>query len=228
MPRSPAAKFLAAFTLACATASAQAPGKPLYAEARMLVLVPPVYPKQALEKGQAATVEGFGTVRTDGLLEGIRIEATPSLDAFESTVMEVAPMMRLQPRIDAATCGAYETSGHVTFWFEIVDGKPKLSYGAHVPTGSAAAAIHVDRKPVHTVNPLYPAKLARSPNAPKESLQIAYVAVAADGAVTGVTLAPALYYRDFEPLLVAALRQWKYAPQPSRWCAEVRFNMALQ
>lgn len=228
MPRPPAAKLLAAFTLACATATAQAPARPLYAEGRMLVLVPPAFPKQALEKGQSATVEVFGTVRTDGLLEGIRIEATPPVEAFESAAMEVAAMMRLQPRIDAATCGAYETSGHVTFWFEIVDGKPKLSYGAHVPTGSTAAEIHVDRKPVHTVNPLYPAKLARSPNAPKESLQIAYVAVAADGAVTGVTLAPALYYRDFEPLLVAAIRQWKYAPQPARWCAEVRFNMALQ
>ncbi|HQZ45355.1 MAG TPA: hypothetical protein PK042_04525 [Usitatibacteraceae bacterium] len=228
MTRSLAATFLAALSLASGGTAAQAPGKPLYAEGRMLVLVPPDFPRQALEQGRTAMVEVFGTIRTDGLLEGIRIEATPPIEAFESAVMEVAPMFRLQPRIDAATCGAFDTSGHVTFWFEIADAKPKVSYGVHAPTGSAAPEIHVDRKPVHMVNPLYPARLARSPNAPREILQVAYVAVAGDGAVTGVTLAPMLHYREFEPLISAAVRQWKFAPQASRWCGEVSFNMTLK
>ncbi len=228
MRRTLAAALLAAPLLAAAQAPAPGPAKPLYAEGRMLVLVPPDYPAEAFAKGLTAKVEVFGTIRTDGLLEAIRIESTPPHEAFESAVMDVAPLWRLQPRIDGRRCAAFETSGHVTLWFEIADGKPKVSYGAHVPAGSGEAGIRIDRSPVRSVNPLYPARLARSPNAPRESLQVAYVAVADDGAVIGVTLAPVLYYREFEPLLAAAIRRWKYAPQDGRWCAEVSFNMKLE
>ncbi len=220
---------------ALAASEAQAPpatppaAKPLYAEGRVVVLVAPKFPPAALQAGLKGRVDVYATVHTDGSLEGIRIEATPPLEPFESAVMAVAPLWRLQPRIDDRRCQAYETAGHVTIWFDIdKEGKPHVSYGAHVPPGSTPSVIHADRQPVQMVNPLYPASLARNPRAPRSSLQVAYVAVSDDGSVTGITLAPALYYRDFEPLLAAAIRQWKFAPQPSRWCGEIQFNMTLE
>jgi hypothetical protein len=205
----------------------QAPEVPLYAEGRMLILVAPSYPKEELAKGNSAKVDVFGTIGTDGLLKNVRIEANPAGEAFESVVMDVVPLWRLQPRIVPPGCGAADARGHVTIWFEIADGKPKVSYAARSPEGTPAPEIRTDRKPVHLVPPLYPKKLAEDPKTPKAILQVAYVGVAEDGAVTGVTVAPMLYYREFEPLLWAAIRQWKYAPQDRPWCGEVRMSMSL-
>lgn len=207
--------------------AAPVPEKLLYDEGRMLVLVAPRFPEPALAKGETGKVEVTGTVRTDGRLENVRVEGTPPNPLLEIAVIDVLPLWRLQPRIAMPGCEAAETEGRVTIWFDIEGGKPKVSYAARAPAGAADPGIRTDRKPVRFVAPLYPQKLALDPKAPKAVLQVAYVAVAGDGAVTGVTVAPMLHYREFEPLLAAAVRQWKYAPQPSAWCAEVRFHMTL-
>lgn len=201
--------------------------KPLYEEGRMLLLVAPTFPKEALAAGRTASVEVYATIKTDGRLEDVRIEANPPDEAFESAVMDVVPGWRMQPRLATPYCSAYDTAGHVTLWFEIADGKPKVSFGAHVPVGAKPTGIVSDRKPVDMVAPLYPARLAADPRTPRNILQVAYVAVADDGSVTGVTLAPMLYYRDFEPFVVAAARQWKFAPADGPWCGEIQLNMTL-
>jgi hypothetical protein len=219
--------LVAGAAVTSAAAAEEASDAPLYAEGRMLVLVSPAYPKEELAKAQAVEVNVAGRIRTDGGLENVRIEASPRVAAFELAVMNVLPLWRLQPRITSPGCGAVEAEGRVTIWFEVADGKPKVSYAARPATGAPAPEIRTDRKAVHMVAPLYPKKLAEDPKTPRAILQVAYVGVAEDGAVTGVTVAPMLYYREFEPLLWAALRQWKYAPQDSPWCAEVRFHMAL-
>jgi TonB family protein len=227
MPRTLALLLLLATAPLAAPAAEPAPDKPLYAEGRMLVLVAPRFPKDALARGQTGKVEVFGTVRTDGRLENIRIEATPPGEPFESAVMDVAPLWRLQPRIVSPGCSAEDTEGRVTIWFEIDGARPKVSYGTRPPAGSVAPEIVLDRKPDRMVGPQYPPKLAADPKMPKSILQVAYVAVAEDGAVTGVTVAPLLHYREFEPYVAAALRQWKYPRQHAPWCTEVQFNMEL-
>ncbi len=73
-----------------------------------------------------------------------------------------------------------------------------------------------------------PAKFAVDPRTPKAVLQVAYVGVAEDGSVINVTLAPMLYYREFEQDIFEAVRQWKYAPQALPWCGEAVFNLALE
>ena len=228
MPRSLAVMLLAATFALPAFAADPAPGKLAYAEGRMLVLVAPRFPKEALAKGEIGSVNVLGTVRTDGSLENVRIEANPTNAAFESAVMDVVPLWRLQPRIVMPGCGATETEGHVTIWFDIANGKPKVSYGTRPPAGRPPAPIHNDRRPVRTFTPLYPEKFALDPKAPKSMVQLAYVSVAEDGAVTGVTVAPMLYYRDFEPNIVAAMRQWKFERQDEPWCGEFELSMALQ
>lgn len=222
-----AATAMPALAATPATAPAPAPEKPLYQDAGMLVLVAPAFPKDQLAAGRTARVDVTATVRTDGTLQDIRLSANPPADAFATAVMDVVSLWRLQPRIVTPACMARETPARVAIWFDIVNGAPKVSYGTSRPEGVAPAELHTDRQPVTMVTPLYPKRLLQDPNAPRAILQVAYVAVAEDGAVTGVTLAPMLHYRDFEPLIAAAVRQWKYAPQPRRWCAEVRFHMTL-
>jgi TonB family protein len=210
-------------------AAAKAPEKLRYVEGAMLVLVAPAYPKAALARGETATVRVAGTIQTDGRLEIDKVESRAPDDAFALAVREAAKLWRMQPRIVTPSCDAVEVRSEVTVWFEIVDGKPKVSYAVKgPPQGSPPPQIHKDRAPIRSIAPEYPAKLAFEPNTPKSIPQIAYIGVAESGDVINVTLAPLLYYREFEHLIALAIRQWKYEPQESRWCGETVFRMTLE
>ncbi len=222
------AALLAAFSLAAAPLEAQEPATPVYAEGRMLVMVAPEFPEKALARGESARVMVSGTIRTTGRLDNIRIEAKPPSEAFESAVMEVAHLWRLQPRIVSPECGATEAPARIELWFETADGKPKVSFTPSRPlTGTVTPEIFRDRKPLRFTLPRYPAVLARDPRTPKLVVQLVYLGVAGDGAVTNVTVAPLLFYRDFEPHIVAAARHWKFAPQDRSWCAELELRFDL-
>lgn len=236
MPQTLAVTTLAATALLSVAVAAQAPTAPApavttpeklkYVEGGMLVLLAPSYPKGALAQGETAVVTATGTIQTDGRLENVRFESSVLNEAFVTAVRDAARLWRMQPRIVPPQCSATETEGQVTFWFEIAEGKPKVSYAVKTPpAGAAAAAIFNDRKPTQAFAPQFPPKLAADPKAPAAVLQIAYVGVAASGEVINVTLAPALYYREFEPYITQALRHWKYAPRGEPWCAEAVFLM---
>jgi TonB family protein len=227
MLRSLALTLLAAAAVLPAPAVAQVADKLYYAEGGMLVLLAPAFPREALARGESATVTVAGNVQTDGRLEDVLIETVPPNAAFESAVRQVVPLWRLQPRIVSPGCGAAETAGRVTIWFEIEDGKPRVRYAAARPAG-LKPEIRNDRPPVRAFAPKYPAKFAVDPKTPKSVLQVAYLGVSEDGSVINVTLAPMLYYRDFEQDIVEAVRQWKYAPQALPWCGEAVFNLALE
>jgi TonB family protein len=240
MLRSLAATLLAGTSLVPAPAPAQAPDKAppafakageklMYVEGGMLVLLAPTYPKEALAGGKTATVTVLGTIQTDGRLENVRIESNAPDESFGVAVRQAAQLWRMQPAIVPPACGATETEAHVTIWFEIADGKPKVSYSAVRPgTATATPRIYNDRKPIRSVTPQYPAKLAADPKTPKSLTQVAYIGVTEDGSVTSVTVAPMLYYREFEPLIALAVRQWKYAPQGEPWCGESVFHLTLE
>lgn len=194
----------------------------------MLVMVPPEYPKEALARGLVGKVTVTGTIRTTGHLADIRIDASPPDSAFESAVMEVAALWRLQPRIVSPDCGASEAPARVTIWFEIAGGKPKVSFTpSPAPAGIAPPEIHRDRKPVRFTLPGYPRGLASHPRTPELIVQLVYLGVAADGSVTNVTVSPLFFNRDFEPHIVAAARHWKFAPQASSWCGEMELRFDL-
>ncbi len=217
---------IAAQAPAASAPAPKAPEKLKYVEGGMLVLLAPAYPREALALGETAVVTATGTIQTDGRLENLRFESSVLNEAFVTAVRDAARHWRMQPRIVPPQCNATETEGQVTFWFEIADGKPKVSYAVKPPpAGAAAAAIFNDRKPTQAIAPQFPPKLAADPKAPATVLQIAYVGVAASGDVINVTLAPALHYREFEPYISEALRHWKYAPQGEPWCAEAAFLM---
>lgn len=207
-------------------AAGKAPEKLKYVEGGMLVLLAPAYPKEALAQGEMAVVTATGTIQTDGRLENVRFESSVLNETFVAAVRDAARLWRMQPRILPPQCNATETEGQVTFWFEIADGKPKVSYSVKAPAaGTATPAIVNDRAPVQAYAPQFPPKLAADPRVPGSVMQVAYVGVAASGEVINVTLAPVLYYREFEPYITQALRHWKYAPQAEPWCAEAVFVM---
>ena len=138
-------------------------------------------------------------MRTDGGLDNASIDPGAGNEAFAAAVKTVVPLWRLQPRIDPSSMPRHRGKARVSLWFDIANGQPKVSYGTRAARGREAPDIRTDRKPDRMVAPLYPQKLAMDPNAPKAILQVAYVAVAEDGSVTGVTVAPMLHYREFEP-----------------------------
>lgn len=210
---------------AAATAPAAEPGKLQYVEGGMLILVAPTYPRDALARGETAVMTVSGTIQTDGRLEDVRVEGDALSPSFEAEVRRSAQLWRMQPRIVPPLCGATEAAAQVTIWFEIAEGKPKVSYGVRPPE-NAAPAIYKDRAPVRAVAPVYPPRLAANPAVPRPLRQIAYVGVSAAGDVINVTLAPLLYYREFEPALSSAIHQWKYAPQDASWCAELVFLLS--
>jgi len=224
LAQSPAAAAAAPAATPAATPAPE-PDKLLYVEGGMLVLIAPSYPREALARGETAVLTVSGTIQTDGRLEDVRVGGDALSPSFEAEVRRSAQLWRMQPRIVPPLCGATETAGEVTVWFEIDEGKPKVSYGVR-PPAAAAPAIYKDRAPVRAVAPAYPPRLAANPNVPRPLRQIAYVGVSAAGDVINVTLAPLLYYREFEPALSRALHQWKYAPQEAPWCAELVFFLS--
>ena len=210
-------------------AAPKAPEKLRYVEGAMLVLVAPAYPKASLARGETATVAVTGTIQTDGRLEITKVDSRAPNESFGLAVREAAKLWRMQPRIVPPACDAVETQAQVTIWFEIENGKPKVSYAVKgPPEGAAPPQIFKDRAPTRSIAPEYPAKLAFEPNTPKSIPQIAYIGVAESGDVINVTLAPMLYYREFEHLIALAIRQWKYEPQERRWCGETVFRMTLE
>lgn len=202
-----------------------------YAEAQVLVLLAPSYPKEAFVRGESGQVEVVGTVQGDGTLRNPRVSSKPQNAAFEIAVMDVIKHWRFQPKVETPGCGFRETDAKLTIWFDIAGGKvgspakPKVSHSRGEPVVPASVAlappeILVSRDPVRAVTPAYPESLARAANKPGPLAQLAYVGVAADGSVQSVTLAPVLYFQDFQQTVYPALANWRFAPQPVAWCGE--------
>ena len=218
------------------TALAQAPAaepapKLRYSEGQILVLVAPSYPKDALAKGLTGRVEIVGTVQGDGRIKNPRITSIPPSTEFEMAVMDVLTHWRFQPRVETPACGFVPSDARLTLWFDIENGKPKVSHSKGGPAAPASVAlaapeIVTTRAPVKAMAPSYPAALAGKGNAPATVTQIAYVGVKADGSVATVTLAPALYYQEFQTTVFPALGSWRFAPTGSPWCGEfeLQFN----
>lgn len=207
-------------------APAPAPAQKLrYAEAQVLVLLAPNYPKDAYVRGDSAQVDVVGTVQGDGTLRNPRVSSFPQNPAFELAVMDVIKHWRFQPRVETPGCGFKETDAKLTIWFEIAGGKPKVSHSRGAPANPSSVAIAppdivVTSIPQRGIVPEYPEKLAKAQNKPGPLAQIAYVGVKPDGTVGSVTLAPVLYYQDFQQTVYPALSTWRFAPQAKAWCGE--------
>lgn len=224
--------FIGSILLACAPALAQgpapapeAPPRLRYAEGQVLVLLAPAYPKDAWVRGEHSQVDVVGTVQGDGTLRNPRVTSTPQNATFELAVMNVIKHWRFQPKVETPDCGFKETDAKLTLWFEIAGGKPKVSHSRGAPANPASVAIAppdivVGRIPQRGLLPPYPEKLAKATNKPGPLTQIAYLGVKADGSVASATLAPVLYYEDFQAPLYPALASWRFPPQPKAWCGE--------
>jgi TonB family protein len=216
----------------CAPSSpAASPPAPKYAEGQLLVLVAPDYPPAALKAGESGSVEVAGKVLPDGSLAGASYRVTPPHADFADAVQRVVPYWRLQPRIDGQDCKFRETPTRVTIWFEIAEGRPKVSYSRVRPSETdmdKQLMAYRMRERVDGRPPRYPNHLLGNLNTPEVVTQVAYLGVAADGTVQSVSLAPMRYFADFEESIAAALKQWRYPTSERMWCAEVPIDFKLR
>lgn len=71
---------------------------------RLQLVVPPVYPKDALARGETATIDVTARVRADGTMDFPIVHATPDQAAFQKAILEAVPYWLFQPPVDGDTC----------------------------------------------------------------------------------------------------------------------------
>ena len=105
-------------------------------------VLPPVYPKAALEKGVKATVDVVVNIKDTGRLESIaEIQSEPKDAAFEAAVQEVLRHWRFAQSYDAS-CRPVAAQSRLRVWFDIKDGQPSISV-THVPAPVAPGTLAI-------------------------------------------------------------------------------------
>jgi TonB family protein len=219
-----------AVIVACVAGIAAAQEAPMakaaerYPEGTLLILVVPEYPAEALARGETNTVEVKGRVGADGSLAGVTLLSDPPNRAFEESITGAVTHWRLMPWL-GKDCRWEEREARVTIWFEIAEGKPKISYSrpklmTRSPDEARVAKTDESRyRIIQHVSPRYPSGVWRA--APERVDQLAYICVGTDGKPSGVAVAPMRYYKSFEEEIVYSLKKWRFEVQPGPFIAEV-------
>jgi hypothetical protein len=94
--------------------------------ARVVRMIPPVYPPDELSKGLRVVVDIELLISTAGGVKEVRsIKSEPSNVAFEIATREVLKLWKFGvPKNDQ--CERYEVAGEVQLTFEVIDGKSKV------------------------------------------------------------------------------------------------------
>lgn len=91
------------------------------------VVLPPVYPELALRQGRAGSVDINGVIAENGRLEDVHYTSDSSEAAdFIAELKEVIPQWSFYAPLDD-DCLPRRERVTTTVWFEVVDGKPKIS-----------------------------------------------------------------------------------------------------
>jgi outer membrane biosynthesis protein TonB len=203
--------------------------------ARLVLIVAPDYPKDAAARGEGATIDVFARVKTDGTLADWKLPDTKELQPFTSATREVLPFWVVMPRIDEATCRSREDDFQVRVWFEIVEGKPKISVSqAAQPREEYQAKVQENAK---LMRPKMKKRLVFPVEAIRKGIEEATLAVVMrvekSGAVTGVEVRPGLHRDWFEPSIVTTVSQWEFEflrdfpADKSHLCAELLVDFRL-
>ncbi|APV48255.1 hypothetical protein BWI17_00320 [Betaproteobacteria bacterium GR16-43] len=180
---------------------------------RVVSVVAPDYPKDFLARGEGATLDVEARVLADGAIDPATLRLAGANDAFAAAVREVARHWLFMPRLDPSTCNGTAGDLGMKVWFEVADGKPKVSVSQ--PAGDATPESQA-------------AKSGSSANMlrKKSGNQVAYpenafrggvegtVAIAAKvdrtGQVSNVEVRPGLYKRWFEREILQAVPYWQF------------------
>lgn len=149
-------------------------------------VVPPVFPKALLERGETGVVDLVLELRETGKVERILEASAPGGQAeFEAVVRAVIQEWRFNMPL-APDCKPYATVSKLRVWFEIKEGKPSISV-SHREQPKSPSFKRVDVRNVRAVS----ARLASNyPRDAREDIVIADVfARMTVDPVTGKTLA---------------------------------------
>ena len=216
--RSPAG-FAIALAAACGLASAQEItgwGTELTSRpAHPIRVLPPDFPAAALAQGTKAAVDVTGTVTAGGLMTQPTYKSSIDDPAFQKAIEDVLPYWTFAAEVDTATCEPKASEATVRVWFEIVDGKPKVSLS------QPAARTRDERKgdggrprvePVRRIQPKYPREAIHRDI--ESATVIALSRVGPDGRVQSVVFQNTRVADSFYAEAKGALRRWTYDFKP--------------
>jgi TonB family protein len=116
----------------------------------------PSYPKAELAQGTPGYVVIDARVRPSGELVDVRTSPDSSgPPAFTNAVNDALPLWRFYPPLDQG-CNPTEDRIKIRVWFEVENGKSKISVQGEGPAWSAAN----QPQPLSTTKPLYPRKVS--------------------------------------------------------------------
>ncbi|APV48254.1 hypothetical protein BWI17_00315 [Betaproteobacteria bacterium GR16-43] len=130
--------------------------------AQPMIVVPPEYPKAALAKGIQAVVDVVGTVTAAGAFTQPVYRSSVDDPAFQKAVEEVLGLWMFFAAVSGENCEPKAAEAQVRVWFEIENGKAKVSV-SRPPDKDKAKLAAEERagayvKVLTRVSPVYPNK----------------------------------------------------------------------
>ena len=191
-----------------------------------VVIVAPKYPTAALQEKIEGTVDVRGLVLSDGNFDLKQLEG--EREDFKSAVKDVIELWRFVPGY-GEDCSPRPVESQLRVWFELGDGKPKISVSRATKTPDPPALEDADRslKAVTRVDPQYPYGAIRAGvQARVEALML----VTEEGEVRRVEIVPSTTHRVFNEEVTRALSRWKFQPRPGgkSVCAIYEINFRLR
>lgn len=212
--------------------------------ARVTLIVPPEYPKDALANGIGSVVDITVVVGLDGLIKEVqRVEATPNDPRFVDATREVLKFWRFRNAI-SMRCEPIETVGDVRLTFSVVNGKEHISLSHRAAPANAdprKQTLQRTPPPLVSLNYAELAKEARYPEkARREGVQAdVWVRVTIDppsGTVVESESAHVVSYprrneNTFRAVSAFTMKSLKFVPVPQRKdpvtaCVPVRYRLS--
>lgn len=174
--------------------------------ATVSMFVIPTYPPAAVAAALEATVDLIGEVLPDGRFSLRRIESTSPREEFANAVQEVVPLWLLRPGY-GRDCVAKAAAAQVRVWFEMKDGKPRISFSQ--ANRLAPAPKSVGLKLVERLKLEYPDELRR--RGIEGALEV-ILRIAPSGGVENVSVVPGRLSEAASRSL-RRLSAWRFEPR---------------
>jgi outer membrane biosynthesis protein TonB len=205
---------------------------------RIVSVVAPEYPPALLHRGVEATLSLEARVNRDGSIDMSTLKIAGGDEAFAASVRDVARYWLFVPPIHAFTCASIAGDLAMQVWFEVADGKPKVSVSSPVQPSTAALAAKVDLQSGNEMvrrrsgTPvIYPEAAHRDR---VEGDVTGVVRINNLGRVTGIEVRPGPYRVWFEPAIKRGVRSWTFEILPGfpkdrdYICAEFKWQFRLK
>lgn len=211
--------------------------------ARVTRIVPPAYPKDALQSGTGAVVDINVVVGTDGLVKDVqRVEATPPDPRFENATRDVLKFWQFRNAM-SARCQPIETVGNVRLTFNVVDGKEEITLSHRAAPQSTQTSAQTEARPRPKLVALNYTEIQRDarypPTARRAGAQADVWVRAKIDPPTGsiietetvhVVSYPAHNENAFKEISAFAIRDLKFAPMPEHKpavtaCVPMRYRL---